>query len=167
MIDDVAQTYRKAKRASIVGAFCMYFAGLLSAFCFALFLLASLEAEKMNGAVPANSITALIATLLSTVSILLLGEFLRHFNRDSSPFGAKQSLRLLLAGLLLAIRHTLDLLYPFPPLVMSVSDSSSMLYVTSQPGPDLKVVVMVVFLICLAMVIRYGNALKEDSDSIA
>ena len=32
-------------------------------------------------------------------------------------------------------------------------------------GIDLKVVVMVVFLACLAMVVRYGNVLKEDSDS--
>lgn len=41
------------------------------------------------------------------------------------------------------------------------------LIISTTAGPDLKVIVMIVFLICLAMVVRYGDALKEDSDSIA
>ena len=38
--------------------------------------------------------------------------------------------------------------------------------VTSQADIDLKVIAMIVFLISLSAVIRYGNALKQDSDSI-
>lgn len=30
---------------------------------------------------------------------------------------------------------------------------------------DLKIIAVVIFLVCLAMVVRYGDALKEDSDS--
>lgn len=72
-----------------------------------------------------------------------------------------------MAGLLFALRTALDAFTASPAYKASVSDGSTHVFVVAGPGPDLKVVVMVVFLICLAMVIRYGNALKEDSDSIA
>lgn len=168
MPEKIEVSYRRAKSSSRVGSLCMYLLATLSGVNFLLFAYTSTSANTSITQPPIEDLLiALAATLLTTAAIFLLGEFFRHFGKDCSPFGKRQSLRLLAAAVLFTARTILDVLSPEPGIVHSLSSSNPTLYVTSQPGPDLKVVVMVVFLICLAMVIRYGNALKEDSDSIA
>lgn len=106
-----------------------------------------------------------IASLASiSISILLLAEFLRNFARGVTPFGTAQYCRLLIAAALLVAKTVLDsIVPPFGPV--SVDGIPSTITFDSGAGLDLKVVVMVVFLVCLAMVVRYGDALKEDSDA--
>ena len=167
MPESLIREYRCAKRASLVGATCMYIFSCASLFITITFIVTFLS----DGCTDENSlpyrIFVIASLLFTTFSTTLLGSFFRHFCKDPSPFGRHQSLRLLMAGLLFALRTALDAFTASPAYKTSVSDSSTHVFVVAGPGPDLKVVVMVVFLICLAMVIRYGNALKEDSDSIA
>lgn len=165
MPEEIEQAYRKARRASYFGSLCMYVLATISLLSYLFFLFAITSIETFDLIPSGNQIASLITTLLTTTAIVLLGEFLRHFWRDCSPFGQTQSIRLFASGLLLGTRMVIDLLFPEPLYELSVVNDA--IAITTQPGPDLKVVVMVVFLICLAMVIRYGNALKEDSDSIA
>ncbi|HJB48073.1 MAG TPA: hypothetical protein IAA40_01535 [Candidatus Olsenella excrementigallinarum] len=54
-----------------------------------------------------------------------------------------------------------------PVGAVSVPSSLASVQVTDAPGIEVSDVTMVVFLFCLALVVRYGGALKEDSDSIA
>lgn len=167
MPEILEKTFVKARRASAVGAVCMYAIAILSAFNFITFLYTITSTSVLSQLTEANQLIMLLTTLLTSISILLLGEFLRHFGFDSSPFGKRQSIRLLSSGVLFSIRMILESLFPEPQYFSPVSENSWNVIVTSQPGPDLKVIVMIVFLICLAMVVRYGDALKEDSDSIA
>lgn len=131
---------------------------------FLFLFLSSGDYSSINGLYQLLVTVGLTCTFLSTV---LLGNFLRHFGHDSSPFGKCQSIRLVIAGILYAFRAIIDSLVVDPVYEVPLLPGNSQILVSSEPNPDLKVVVMVVFLICLAMVIRYGNALKEDSDSIA
>ena len=62
------------------------------------------------------------------------------------------------------MRTILDALNPIGPYETSVAGLGAT--ITSQADVDLKVIAMVVFLISLSVVIRYGDALKQDSDSI-
>lgn len=167
MPEDVEQTYLKAKKASVAGSLCMYFLAVISALGCIAFIVSATNQELLGSAPYDYKLVVALCTLSTTIAITLLGEFLRHFVSDPSPFGKRQSLRLLISGLLFAIRLILDGCFPGKLYSLSFFANSDAIAITTQPGPDLKVVVMVVFLICLAMVIRYGNALKEDSDSIA
>lgn len=146
----------------------MYVIAAFSAVTLICFLYAILKVGVLNSLPPLSGLVALGRTLSTTIAIALLGEFLRHFVSDSSPFGKRQSLRLLFAGLLFSLRMFIDCSTHEQPYELPVTTSTSFeLILTTTAGPDLKVIVMIVFLICLAMVVRYGDALKEDSDSIA
>lgn len=56
-----------------------------------------------------------------------------------------------------------------PALTWSIQlvDGPVPVNISTQPGIDPMMVSLAVFFACLALVIRYGNALKKDSDSIA
>lgn len=107
------------------------------------------------------SSTLSLGTVAATT--FLLAKFLRHFATDSSPFSSKQFHRLLLTAALLGIRAVLDLFTQTLSIAVGSTGLSPVL--DAQTNVDLKVIVMIVFLACLAMVIRYGDALKEDSDA--
>lgn len=168
MPEELENTYRKARRASLFGAVCMHTIATLSALNSLSMIIALLsKSSGESSPFPLEELIASISTVLTTISIVLLGEFLRRFGSDRSPFGKKQSYRLLAAGVLFAGRMAFDSIASLSNLSLGAEGENAAVWVTTQPGPDLKVIVMIVFLICLAMVVRYGDALKEDSDSIA
>ena len=71
-----------------------------------------------------------------------------------------------MAGALLLLQQVLSGMYaPLDPMLVSAEPVP--LLVTDAPGVEVDDITMVVFLLCLALVVRYGGALKEDSDSIA
>lgn len=167
MPEDLSREYQRARRASLAGASCMYLLTALVLINLGVIVFALLGTSSLDELPPLQQAVAPVGIALVAAAVSLLGEFLRHFGRDSSPFGRRQSRRLLAAGLLLVVKALLDTAFE-PPLVRdAVAMGPARIFVTTQPGLDLKTVVMVVFLICLAMVVRYGDALKEDSDSIA
>ena len=166
MPESVEKEYRLAQKASKLGAGCMYcFAALsivpLALLCTTVFLYGSHSSDE---AIPLLSSS--IGHLATSASIALLGNFLRCFGHSPSPFGKQQSHRLIASSVLLGLRTFLDASFIVPPAELHLTDNAHFL-VSATAGPDLKVIVMIVFLICLAMVVRYGDALKEDSDSIA
>ena len=167
MPESLIREYRRAKLASLAGAICMYLFSCISLLITAAFVIAIFTNVQLDAGNLTYCICVVAGLFSATLSTVLLGSFFRHFSKDPSPFGKHQSCRLLAASLLLMLRTLLDTFAKSPEYMIPLRAVDPDIFVASGPGPDLKVVVMVVFLICLAMVIRYGNALKEDSDSIA
>lgn len=152
---------RLAQRRSFVGAVILYVVAALSALPVALLLL-SLSRGRGLGTVAELAVAALLvlSQTASSAAIALLGDFLRHFSRDADPFGRAQPARLVAtAGLLLLHTLTDAAAAALPATARSVAGP-----LASALELDLKPLVLTVFLACLAMVVRYGNALKEDSD---
>ncbi|MGQ5425960.1 hypothetical protein ACULPM_02820 [Thermophilibacter sp. ZX-H3] len=160
MPEKIKKEYGYACKISAIGATFLYalFAYCLLALIVLIVALSSFISESVRYVFPT---LALISHVSTTGAVFLLAEFLRRFRKADSPFETKQSFRLSGAALFLAIRTLIDC---FVPTFNPISTSSGAVIVP-QSGPDLKVVVMVVFLVCLAMVVRYGDALKEDSDA--
>lgn len=99
---------------------------------------------------------------------ILLGAFFFHFGRAKAPFGIGQTVRLMLAGLLsifygvfgeFGARWVNSLPQPMYAIETISTDFD-------YPGSWLLFVAFGLFLVCLAMVFRYGDALLEDSDNI-
>lgn len=160
MPEKLIANYKKAKRASLVGAVVLYLLGASCVATLLIYLIATCQMEGTSthlvyGLIPVCSLASI------SVSVILLAEFFRHFSSDPSPFSRHQSVRLICAAVTLALKTFLDGLLPsFEATMLSAG-----ITLVPQSGLDLKVVVMVVFLVCLAMVVRYGDALKEDSDA--
>lgn len=165
MFDELTEDYRLARKASRIGAGVMYLLCAVLLVPLALYLYAWLFADLADRPPLAWWAQAVASCLLVVAAALLLGEFLRHFSDASSPFGGRQPARLVAASALLALKALLDATMPeFGPVDLALGPVQVSL--APHAGVDLKVIVMVVFLVCLAMVIRYGDALKRDSDSI-
>lgn len=162
MIEELSKPYKHAQIASKVGAYLLYFLSLVCLSVPLVYLYAFTQTSSMDQFDSSWQLLTVIGLFATVVFIFLLAEFLRHFGRDTSPFGRKQSARLLAAGLLLVLRTVVDALTSTSAFTVQIADGLSL---TSTSGVDLKVIAIIVFLICLAMVVRYGNALKVDSDS--
>ena len=152
---------RLAQRRSFVGAVTLYVLAALSALSTALFCLSLAQGNPPVAAAGLVEATLLVLSqVASVVAIALLARFLHHFSRDADPFGHGQSARLVAAAVLL-LAHTLAdaaaSALPAAALALAGPLASSL-------EVGLSPLVITVFLICLAMVVRYGNALKEDSD---
>lgn len=163
MPDKIIAEYKKARSISKLGSRIMY---VLATTC-TLIAVISYGAIFESGAAGISNwqIVSLLGSLTTIVSISQVASFLSHFSKGINPFSKTQSNRLILAGAAILLRLAFDSISQVPSFSIEVGGANSFVQVTSQPGPDLKVVVMVVFLVCLAMVVRYGDALKEDSDA--
>ena len=163
MPDKIIAEYKKAQSISKFGSRIMY---VLAMMCM-LITVISYGAIFGSGATGISDwqIISLFGSLATIVSISQVASFLSHFSKGINPFSKTQSNRLILAGVAILLRLAFDSISQVPSFIIEVEGAHSFVQVTSQPGPDLKVVVMVVFLVCLAMVVRYGDALKEDSDA--
>lgn len=104
---------------------------------------------------------------MTCLSQLYLWLFLRHFARDDEPFSSRQTTRLLSAGVCLTAKAFLSgfnkpfeelIIYECPPPIGPVG----IVYDGYNPGT----LGIAIFVFCVALLVRYGNALKEDSDSI-
>ena len=164
MNDHLVGERRLARRCSLPGALILYSIAALALLAEAVHC-AMLPAAELPGlwGDPLFEALLVLSQMTAIAAILLLGEFLRHFGADASPFGAGQSARLLAAAGLLVGRVLLE---------ATIKLSFDLGSLAAPPIPciletelDLKLVAIVIFLGCLAMVVRYGNALKEDSDS--
>ncbi len=108
---------------------------------------------------------ALFEDALTIATFVLFAEFFRNLTKEASPFGGRQSLRLIIAavaGLSCRVLESVVTIGPFS----SISANMPIPLVKTADSPmffsDLAVFS---FLICFALVIKYSNALKEDSDS--
>ena len=164
MTENILGEYRRAKRTSLIGTICMYVMATLLA---AVALVSG--SALVRGALSHDTLALLrlLKHASAVVATVLLAEFLRNFGRSSSPFGRGQSARLVTAGLLLVLNTSLDLFGSSPSYDVQLLGGSLPMGATSQPGINPLMFSFAVFLFCLALVNRYGNLLKEDSDSIA
>lgn len=153
----------KAQRTCFIACLCMYLVVGLNVLIGVVYLYASVQTNSLDFLTASQSLRSFADILLGILFSSMLAEFLRHFSKGN-PFGSGQSARLFVSGAALALRTILDALNPIGPYETSVAGLGAT--VTSQADVDLKVIAMVVFLISLSVVIRYGDALKQDSDSI-
>ncbi len=155
MPEEVRGSYIAAQRSAQIATFVMAIIVALQALIFITYLITLAEAARSLA-----NVLRLFAMLVTIGATVLLASFFWCFGRDRSPFGRRQSFRLAGAGALFLMRMTLDALIP-----SAVANGTPGL--TEHPEVNLQIVTIIVFLGCLAMVMRYGEALKEDSDSIA
>lgn len=164
MPEEIQGRYRRARSLCRVGYVSLYvMAGVLVAMM-AVSLLALTRSAR-----PSQTclLVGIVRQGMSIVATALLAEFLRDFGAGRAPFEQRQSVRLALAGLLIVLKTSLDIFGPTLAGGIALSDGPVTVCVSSQPGVDPMMVGLAVFFACLALVVRYGNALKEDSDSIA
>lgn len=166
MTDKLNATYKRASRACHVGAVCMYTLALLMLLLTLTFVYAFTQLSVFDGILDISGRALLLVPLaLVFVATVLLGEFFRCFRHTRSPFGTQQSRKILIAGLLFVAAAVFDSI-PLASFDVALFPDSSFGVASPSYGLDMKVVVLAVFLICLSFVVRYSNALKEDSDSI-
>lgn len=162
MLERIEKEFKNARKLSLIGAALLY---AISLYCFLVVAVYVYSLFSIRFPVEMTGMRWIIAFSSHasiTGSVLLLAEFLRHFSAGSSPFCKAQSRRLQFAAALFLVRSVIDQIVPsFNPVPVGTTGIT----LVPQSGLDLKVVVMVVFLVCLAMVVRYGDALKEDSDA--
>lgn len=160
------KTYRTARIASTLGSLLMYLLLLLAVCNFIVHLYAVTQTDALS-ALTWESRTLLLASAFVPVPLeWLLAEFLRKFGRGHDPFGTAQSLRLVAAGILVLLYSVLNSALPSLDNIQVVGGSVPVSIDNGASSLGLLDITMAVFLVCLAMVIRYGSALKEDSDSI-
>lgn len=161
--DKLQKELVRAQRACSVACICMYvLVALFSLIALGYFFVIT-QTDSLDFLTRGQTFALLVDVTSGLLWVILMAEFLRHFAKGN-PFGRTQSLRLLLAGLALAVRTFFDALFPGAQFDTSVPELGTA--VTSQADIDLKVVAMIVFLIALSLIVRYGDALKQDSDSI-
>lgn len=165
MSEEIARSYRRAREVTSLGAGCMYALLLLALFNAFAIAYVAVGTDALAALPPAHVAIMLVSNFVPALQILPLAGFLRRFGSDS-PFAAAQSIRLVTSGALLLLHEVLVGMYD-PVGAVSVPSSLASVQVTDAPGIEVSDVTMVVFLFCLALVVRYGGALKEDSDSIA
>ena len=127
------------------------------------YLYALTQTQSLTFLTDAQSMRSFADILLGIVFSAMLAEFLRHFQQRQSFWGATIR-KAILCLEQLALRSVFDVLNPIGLYEANVAGLGAA--VTSQADIDLKVIAMIVFLFSLSAVIRYGNALKQDSDSI-
>lgn len=165
MPERIAKEFRLAKSAARIGATALFVILGLEVIVLGAFSLVVPATVGVDEGQMAGWAISVIGSLSTCAVTLLLALFLSKFSGGNSPFGRVQFRRLILAGVILVIRATLDSFTElFAPTTYEFTSSSAITFMPTA-ALDLKVVVMVVFLVCLAMVVRYGDALKEDSDA--
>lgn len=166
MNHDLLDARRTASRGAAVGAVILYAVVTLAVICELLHGL-MLLGSKLPGTWGDPVFNALLAAsqVVAIIAMALLGRFLRHLATDASPFCTAQSARLIGVTALIAGRvllgATLRCAYgaagplPVPALSRLLGTQAT-----------LGLIALGTFLACLSMVVRYGDALKKDSDSI-
>lgn len=150
-----------AKRVSFLSAVLMLGVALVGGLVTGVFICAEIANP---GAVDlGQSLLITVGQLVAEAFILLLASFLWHANKEASPFGKAQGTRLLAAGMLLVVRTLIDNFTASLPEGIGLGPVT----LTTEPSIDLKSIAIMIFMIALAFILRYGEALKEDSDSIA
>lgn len=162
---ELEKAHRRARMSSLVAALLMLAIAALCAAMLALYLYAQSRVgsyEHLQHGWIENKIASLTMPVLAS---LLFASFFLHIHRSEKPFGSSQSLKLGIAGVLLSIKYALDCIRPgIPPI--PVPHINGILYIEQQGTADPTVLVLIAFTIALAIVLRYANALQEDSDSI-
>ena len=162
---ELEKAHKRARTSSLVAALLMFAIAALCAALLALYLYAQSRVgscEYLQHGWIENKLAALTLPVLASV---LFGSFFLHIHRSEKPFGSSQSLKLGIAGALLGIKVALDCIRPgIPPI--PVPHINGILYIEQRGTADPTVLVLITFTIALAIVLRYVNALQEDSDSI-
>ena len=164
MPEELLREFRRVARATKIGSACMYAIAVLLT---VMMLVSCLVRPQTTPLAFLEVAKGLLRQCSAIVATVLLAEFLRSFGRARSPFGRTQSLRLVSAGALILLSTALDLFRGPQSYRLELVEEGLALSATSQQGINPVLISLVVFLFCLALVVRYGDALKEDSDSIA
>ena len=166
MNKDLLDAHRTANRGATVGGTILYVVTALTIAC------ELLRGLMLLGSRPPGTwgdpvFNALLATsqVIAIVATALLGRFLRHFATDAAPFCTAQSSRLAVVTALIAGRVLLN------AALRCAYGTAGPVAVPALSGllgaqAALGLVALGTFLACLSMVVRYGDALKKDSDSI-
>ena len=166
MQSNLLSEHKLARRGTSVGATILYAVAAVALLAEALHCLVIVSAELPGTwGDPFFEVLLVLSQLAAIGAVGLLGGFLRHFCAHRAPFGGTQSARLIVASTLLVGCTALDVVLacafhpvePAPVPLLSFAIGTQFV---------LRLLALAVFFGCLAMVVRYGNALKEDSDSI-
>lgn len=166
-VDARGETLRRARRACHIASICMR---LLSVFCGAglvfVLLIAIQDLRGGSGALAYWIVQTSSFALIVCIPVILV-RFFRDFAETSSPFGRRQSRRLLVAGILVLVQIMLGLVSPSAPTsTMSLAGLPFVYIAPSGHFIDAGYLVESVFFLCLSAVFHYGEALQEDSDNI-
>lgn len=165
MPERIVKEFRRAKIVARIGSIAMFVILVLEVIICSAFIIVAPATVGVEESQIAGWAVSVIGSLSTCVATFLLALFLSEFSHENSPFGSAQFRKLMLAGVILVIRAILDSFTAlFTPTTYEFANSPAITFMPTATL-DLKVVVMVVFLVCLAMVVRYGDALKEDSDA--
>lgn len=166
MNKELLDARRAASRGATVGGTVLYVVTALAIACELLHGL-MLLGPKLPGTWGDPVFNALLATsqVIAIITMALLGRFLRHFATDAAPFRTAQSSRLVVVTALIAGRVLLN------AALRCAYGTAGLAAIPALSGllgaqAALGLVALGTFLACLSMVVRYGNALQEDSDSI-
>lgn len=166
MNKDLLDAHQTASRGAAVGSVILYAIVTLAVICELLHGL-MLLGSKLPGTWGDPVFNALLATsqIAAAVTMALLGKSLRHFATDASPFCPSQSVRLVVVAALIAGRALLNTALR---CTYGTAGSAPVPALSGLLGTQetLGLVAFGTFLACLSMVVRYGDALKKDSDSI-
>lgn len=165
-VERLNKLYRQAKRISTIGTICLYvISGLVLLIAVGLFY-AFLQTNDFSNENLVWKVLTCAESFAELLSIALMGTFLRHHGHERSPFGPRQSRRLFISGCLYVLKRVFSYLTAGP--VHAVEIAPSITATTGlTPHISLLDIALIVFLLCLGMMVRYGDALKKDSDSIA
>ncbi len=152
--------YRRARSATRAGGVALYVLAAFDLIAAVKCHLLALPQDLLGGS-PLRPLAVLICAGISVSPIVPLAEFLRRFGRlDHPPFGDGQAARLVVAAILMVPGALLDMVVP-----LGQAASAELSFSPTRAYLSLKISSVIIFLVCLAMIVRYGDALKEDSDS--
>ena len=162
-MDSLDRERRLVGKATLVGSLLLIPCGAMLAAILCVYIYAFLTVRQTAGQPLSWWALMLCDAAIDLLSTLAMQVFLWHFSRDAEPFDDRQSRRLLFTGVLFVIKTILSgYIRPFDNILVSEGPLPiELAYTGVRIGP----LSMAVFVICIALVLRYGNALKEDSDS--
>lgn len=108
---------------------------------------------------------ALVEDALTIATFVLFAEFFRNLTKEASPFGGRQSLRLIVAAVIGLGCRILESLVSVGSFYSISADMPIPIIKTADSPMFFSDLAVFSFLICFALVIKYSDALKEDSDS--
>lgn len=171
METEVTKTYKQARYACVAGSVLMAILAMAGVAILVVYLIGFKQLYSRIGVYEWGWWESRLASLtLMPLSAIPLCSFFAHFSHGKEPFGAAQSNRLLISALALAIKFIFDCTrestQPFPFTVLDGSSHQFYEFILEpSKAIDPTIVMLIVFVACLALVVRYGAALKEDSDA--
>lgn len=157
--------YSASRRASRIGSIVMVIPIALMCITISVCVIAFIRI----GVTSSTTLSFWMCKLLSMSAVfacyMLMQRFLWCFSKGTSPFDCAQIRRLVACGCSFILEWVLQFR---PPLTenMVVLEEPLIVELAKDSEPSLLPLFVGIFILCVAAILRYASALKEDSDSI-